>query len=186
VRKSQKSPLIGTSKPAGAWSDPNLEEPSMGGVINSTAQDVADKRRQEEEETRNKTILSHDGAAPTKGKDIEPPLVETPPEPAPEVAPPTVMDLQVTSNEPKTTNTLADIEVGVGAHQQSGQASATDSMLPPVPPPPLPDFSNLPPLPPTVPTPLETTRDTSTSPIPPPQTQPAQANTPDQFKIPGQ
>ncbi len=184
VRKSQKSPLIGTSKPAGAWSDPNLEEPSMGGVINSTAQDVADKRRQEEEETRNKTILSHDGSTTTKGKDIEPPLFDTLPEPAVDTAPPTVMDLQVTSNEPKTTNTLADIEAGVGAHQESGQD--TDSMLPPVPPPPLPDFSNLPPLPPTVPTPLETTRDTSTSPIPPPQTQPTQANTPDQFKIPGQ
>ncbi len=185
VRKSQKSPLIGTSKPAGAWSDPNLEEPSMGGVINSTAQDVADKRRQEEEETRNKTILSHDGATTTtKGKDIEPPLFDTLPEPAADTNPPTVMDLQVTSNEPKTTNTLADIEADVGAHQEGGQD--IDSMLPPVPPPPLPDFSNLPPLPPTVPTPLETNRDTATSPIPPPQTQPAQANTPDQFKIPGQ
>lgn len=181
--KSQKSPLIGTSKPAGAWSDPNLDEPSMGGVINSTAQEVADKRHHEDEVARNKTILSHDGSNPTKGKDIEPPVVDQPP--APQEVPPTVMDLQVTSNEPKTTNTLADIEVGVNAHQQSIDQSR-DSMLPPVPPPPLPDFSNLPPLPPTVPTPLETVREPSPSTIPPPQTQPTPANTPDQFRIPGQ
>lgn len=187
VLKSQKSPLIGTSKPAGAWSDPNLDEPSMGGVINSTAQDVADKRRQEEEITRNKTILSHDAAATTKGKDIEPPATPEKTEiPAQEELPPTVMDLQVTSNEPKTTNTLADIEVGVGAHQQNMGQQSSDSMLPPVPPPPLPDFSNLPPLPPTVPTPLEGSRNPVPSTIPPPQTQPTPTNTPDQFKIPGQ
>ena len=177
--KSQKSPLIGTSKPTGVWSDPNLEEPSMGGVINATAQDVADKHHREEEATRNKTILSHDGSSTgTKGKDIEPPTIDVPP--VPQEAPPTIMDLQVTSNEPKAPNTLADIEQGVGAHQQD-----TDSMLPPVPPPPLPDFSNLPPLPPTVPTPLETTRDPVPSTIPPPKTPTAPA-TPGQFKIPGQ
>ena len=189
VHKSQKSPLIGTSKPSGAWSDPNLDEPSMGGVINSTAQEVADKHRQEEEITRNKTILSHDGAATTKGKNIEPPIADTPtqePVSSDVATAPSIMDLQVTSNEPKTTNTLADIEVGVGAHHQDGNASGMDNSLPPVPPPPLPDFSNLPPLPPSAPTPSEATQNPSPSTIPPPQTQPEPANSPGQFKIPGQ
>lgn len=179
--KSQKSPLIGTSKPAGAWGDPNLEEPSMGGVINATAQEVADKRRADEEINRNKTILSHDGTTTaTKGKDIMPPNTA---EGEPTQLPPTVMDLQVTSNEPKVTNTLAEIEEGVGAHQ----AASADNSLPPVPPPPLPDFSNLPPLPPAASTTLDNTPAApSSSPIPPPQVQSAPATAPDQFKIPGQ
>lgn len=171
-------PVIGHSKPAGAWGDPNLEEPSMGGVINSTAQDVSDKRKQDEELNRNKTILSHDGASSTKGKDVEPEhsFAQEPPA---ESTSPTVMDIQVTNNEPKV-NTLADIEAGVGAHH-TGSAS-----LPPVPPPPLPDFSSLPPLPPGVPSPAESTASQSIGTIPPPQTVPAPAKVPDQFKIPGQ
>jgi hypothetical protein len=172
-------PVIGHSKPAGSWSDPNMDEPSMGGVINATAQEVSDKKKQEEEVNRNKTILSHNGAAPSKGKTVERtelPPVEKAESPAVESQPtPTVMDIQVTNNEPKA-GTLADIEAGVGAHQEGGTS------LPPVPPPPLPDFSSLPPLPPTVPTPLETVPTT----IPPPQTAPSTPPAPDQFKIPGQ
>ncbi|MBI3494544.1 hypothetical protein HY004_00980 [Candidatus Saccharibacteria bacterium] len=169
-------PVIGHSKPAGAWGDPNLEEPSMGGVINSTAQDVSDKRKQEEELNRNKTILSHDGAPSAKGKTVIPDIsYEESPIPEPSAAP-TVMDIQVTNNEPKV-NTLADIEAGVGAHK------AASASLPPVPPPPLPDFSSLPPLPPAS---TDGTESQSIGTIPPPQTVPAPAKVPDQFKIPGQ
>ncbi|MDO8335804.1 MAG: hypothetical protein Q7T74_03435 [Candidatus Saccharibacteria bacterium] len=171
-----KSPLIGHSKPSGMWSDPNLEEPTMGGALNSTVQDVAEDKKHEEEANRNRTILSHDAAPSTRGKNIEPEITfaETPAQ-APT---PTVMDIQVTNNEPKMGGTLSDIEAGVGAHQ-IGVPS-----LPPVPPPPLPDFSSLPPLPPAMPT--QSTQNKAPTPIPPPQTVPAPANIPDQFKIPGQ
>lgn len=173
--QSKKSPLIGHSKPSGAWSDPNLHEPSLGSVINATAQEVDDKRREEESRHRNETILNHEGL--THGKELETTPIDTADQPTP-----TVMDIQVTSNEPKA-GTLADIEANVGAHQ----SDASSVSLPPVPPPPLPDFSNLPPLPPTVPTPLEAVRTAPTpTTIPPPQTVPAPATPSDQFKIPGQ
>lgn len=175
-RHMAATPVIGHSKPAGSWSDPNMDEPSLGGVINATAQEVSDKKKQEEEVSRNKTILSHNGAAPSKGKTVE--RADTPAISEPE-SPPTVMDIQVTNNEPKS-NTLADIEAGVGAHQ------VNTASLPPVPPPPLPDFSSLPPLPPTVPTPLESPHTSVPTTIPPPQTAPSQPTAPDQFKIPGQ
>lgn len=177
-----KSPLIGHSKPTGVWNDPNLDEPSMGGVINATAQEVSDKRKHEEEDIRNKTILSHDGSSSAKGKDVQQPAEAIPANPTPT---PTVMDIQVTTNEPKS-GTLADIEAGIGAHQADGQPASAS--LPPIPPPPLPDFSNLPPLPPTVPTPLENVRGSAPGTIPPPQ-KPTDATpppVPDQFKIPGQ
>ncbi len=177
--QKQKSPLIGHSKPAGAWSDPNLDEPTMGGVINAAAQEVSDSKKHEEEANRNKTILSHESGPSTKGKTLEPEntFINAP---APEVsAPPTVMDIQVTTNEPKV-NTLADIEAGIAAHQDN------TAILPPVPLPPLPDFSTLPPLPPMAPTSPDTTQTKPSSTIPPPQIVPAPARTPDQFKIPGQ
>ncbi|MEK7621302.1 MAG: hypothetical protein AAB395_03015 [Patescibacteria group bacterium] len=183
-KKAEKprTPLIGHSKPSGIWNDPNLDEPSMGGVINATAQEVSDKKKHEEDDIRNKTILSHDGATSAKGKDIQKAVDNLPTSSSPT---PTVMDIQVTTNEPKS-GTLADIEAGIGAHQADDQLS--EASLPPIPPPPLPDFSNLPPLPPTVPTPLESVRTSAPSTIPPPQktADATAAPVPDQFKIPGQ
>lgn len=188
--ETQKSALIGKSKPAGKWNDPNLEEPSMGGSLSATTESAAEDQHHEEETNRNKTILSHDSpSASSKAKDARTP---------------SVMDLQVTALEPKA-GTLADIEAGVGA--QHGQTENSDHVsnarqvvesafgqttsgldtgdisLPAVPTPPMPDFSTLPPLPPTVPTPLETSPVVPTT-IPPPQTAPT-ATEPGQFKIPG-
>ncbi len=176
-----RSPLIGHSKPAGSWGDPTMEEPTMGGAINATAQDVSEKKKHDEEESRNKTILSHDGSASsTQGKTIERESPVLPTAVEPDQQAPTVMDIQVTNNEPKVQGTLADIEADVGAHQ------AASTSLPPVPPPPLPDFSSLPPLPPTTPANFEPSTAPTPSAIPPPQTAAAPASTPDQFKIPGQ
>lgn len=195
VPKPQRSPLIGESKPSGAWNDPGIQEPSMGSSLSATIQEAAESRHRDEESGRNRTILSHDGVGSSSKQESDQALI-------PEAAP-TVMDIQVTTNQPKTSNTLADVEANIGAHTQSLNGSHLDNgrqgvnsafgqsppnvdstSLPPVPTPPMPDFSIMPPLPPTTPLPsLETTSAPST--IPPPQKTPA-PNEPGQFKIPGQ
>lgn len=195
VAKPQKSPLIGQSKPSGAWNDPNIQEPSLGSSLSATIKEATEARQRDEESGRNRTILSHDGiGSPDKQEFNQTPIPETTP---------TVMDIQVTTNQPKVSNTLADVEANIGAHNQGltssnlgdthqntentlGQSpsSTTGLDLPPVPVPPLPDFSTLPPLQPTTPIPsFETT--TIPSIIPPPQKTPV-LNEPGQFKIPGQ
>lgn len=68
----EETPLKG-AVPAGAWE--NKSGPALGGTLNATTEEAADAKRREAEDTKNRTILSHDsgkylGGEPTYNNPI--------------------------------------------------------------------------------------------------------------------
>lgn len=198
------------------WQSEPSSEPSMGGTLNATTEEAADETRREEEEDRNRTILSHGAPAAsmsTAAPSFNPSFSEPPASEPLVITPPS--------------QTLADIDAqnrGFGLPEDHARAAveealraapevptlnpfATDALTqppvakpfepvaPPVAPelPPMPDFSTLPPLPP-----LPSFEQPTVPPTPfggapdtftPPTIEtptPPPSTDPGQFKIPGQ
>lgn len=85
---------------AKGWRDQEMQPPSMGGTLNATTEEAAKQKRKAEQDSRNRTILTHD--TPTLGEPAEP---QTPfnsyAAGAPQYEPPTV---DVFSQNPSETN----------------------------------------------------------------------------------
>lgn len=87
-----------TSKPS--WMGRNIQPPTMGGTLSATAEEALENKMREEMDSRNRTLLSHDGqvaattespavqapiAAPSEPEAVEEPVAEQPLQASPEV-----------------------------------------------------------------------------------------------------
>ncbi len=189
--------LIGAAKPTGTWSGAGVKEPSIGGTLSATTQEAEETHRHEEEDSRNKVIMSHGAPHPSEGKTIT-----TPASPAAPSSDSTVPASDHAATISEIESKVKDLTASNGDHPDAlrkeidtifGDSptappvlAAEPSLLPP--PPPLPDFTGLP-LPPT--TPAAAPPAPFTPQTPSPAAAPAIAgrpnsNDPGQFKIPGQ
>jgi len=184
VEAAADTPQLQGAVSSDVWKG-STAEPSFGGTLNATTEAAAEDSRRQEDDDRNKTILSHGtgyiaGEAPAYSSPInatnaaalkradELPIVNPLDEPESGIAPP-----------PPPPPTLQDID------RQNRSSAAF---------PPLPDFSTLPPIPTEQPMPVQPengippmpeTLGELFPPITPAPETPA-ANDPAQFKIPGQ
>lgn len=157
---------------------PGSGEPAMGGTLNATTELAAEDRRREEEDDRNRTILTHgesghidSGNGPSNAPAFnansqsdtdEQPMVDpfiASPIPAPAEAPQPESTLPSVSDVPVQGQTLADIDAQARQPHEDARAAVdaalgaapSESSVNPVGLPPMPDFSTLPPPPPPLP-----------------------------------
>ncbi len=121
--KPEAGQAIRNVKSLPSWRDQPSDRPSLGGVLNATAQEAEAEKRQEAEAAGNKVLLDHGASSKTGGlnanqpdyrEDDEPEFIDpmesqTPP-------PATTLPAQPENSSPTSEPTLADLEAQVQAH----------------------------------------------------------------------